>query len=132
MRSNPQPPSRSYGSFGGSDVSLGFARPKLKVEDSHEVFVLLDRSSKFIFIFSLKYKRLFLWKEKKNIQVLPGLEPGSKDSESLVITITLQDHARPLGGALFQVAPCASMFRTGKTKVIHSRFVRVILAQGPC
>ena len=26
------------------------------------------------------------------IQVLPGLEPGSKDSESLVITITLQDH----------------------------------------
>ena len=24
-------------------------------------------------------------------KVLPGLEPGSKDSESLVITITLQD-----------------------------------------
>ena len=27
----------------------------------------------------------------KNNQVLPGLEPGSKDSESLVMTITLQD-----------------------------------------
>ena len=27
----------------------------------------------------------------KKYQVLPGLEPGSKDSESLVMTITLQD-----------------------------------------
>ena len=31
--------------------------------------------------------------KKKIYQVLPGLEPGSKDSESLVMTITLQDHA---------------------------------------
>ena len=29
--------------------------------------------------------------KKKIYQVLPGLEPGSKDSESLVMTITLQD-----------------------------------------
>ena len=37
----------------------------------------------------------------KNNQVLPGLEPGSKDSESLVMTITLQDrdHVPPQGYA---------------------------------
>ena len=37
-------------------------------------------------------------KREKKYQVLPGLEPGSKDSESLVMTITLQDLDVLLGG----------------------------------
>ncbi len=32
---------------------------------------------------------LFQVEQKKKVEVLPGLEPGSVDSESTVITITL-------------------------------------------
>ena len=67
---------------------------------------------------------------EQKYQVLPGLEPGSKDSESLVMTITLQDHAFRLACDMGVAQTVPS--REQKQKVIHSRFVRVILAQGPC
>ena len=80
----------------------------------------------FIIFFFLFQKNYIQGKSK----VLPGLEPGSKDSESLVMTITLQDRAfsRDLNVWAAFYRPCEH----AKQKVIHSRFVRVILAQGPC
>ena len=59
---------------------------------------------------------------KYKSEVLPGLEPGSPGSKPGVLTN-------------YTIEPCIkeSEGREKKTKkVIRSRFVRVILAQGPC